>query len=145
MKVWHEPIPLGLFNKLKDACIERRKDEDWDYNNKLVGALNQQSSLVATEGLEDYLTKTSENIWHTFFQTCPHKGEFNPNYLDLRELWVNYQKKYDFNPLHIHSGIFSFVIWVQIPYDLKKEQERYAANENETAAFMFQYIQHSED
>ena len=89
MKVWHETIPLGLFNKLKDACIERRKDEDWDYNNKLVGALNQQSSLVATEGLEDYLTKTSENIWHTFFQTCPHKGEFNPNYLDLRELWVN--------------------------------------------------------
>ena len=70
-KVWHEPIPLSLFNKLKDACIERRKDEDWDYNEQLVGALHQQSSLVATEGLEDYLIKTSENIWHTFFQTCP--------------------------------------------------------------------------
>ena len=115
MKVWHEPIPLGLFNKLKDACIERRKDEDWDYNNKLVGALNQQSSLVATEGLEDYLTKTSENIWHTFFQTCPHKGVFNPNYLDLRELWVNYQKPGQYNPYHCHHGVVSFVIFVDIP------------------------------
>jgi hypothetical protein len=57
----------------------------------------------------------------------------------LKRLWVNYQKRYDFNPLHIHSGLFSFVIWVQIPYDIKKEQEQYVTNGNETAAFMFQY------
>ena len=50
-KIWHEHIPPSLFNKLKDACIERRKDEDWNYNDKLVGALNQQSSLVPTEGV----------------------------------------------------------------------------------------------
>jgi hypothetical protein len=36
-------------------------------------------------------------------------------------LWVNYQKKYEFNPLHNHSGILSFVIWIQIPYNLNDE------------------------
>jgi len=41
MKIWHEPIPPIIFTKLKDACIERRKEEDWNYNDKLVGALNQ--------------------------------------------------------------------------------------------------------
>jgi hypothetical protein len=57
----------------------------------------------------------------------------------LKKLWVNYQKKYDFNPIHIHSGVFSFVIWVQIPYDLTEERQRYNLKGDETAAFTFQY------
>ena len=96
--------PPTLFNKLKNSCIERRKDEDWNYNDKLVGALNQQSSLVPIEGLEDYLVHTSQNIWHTFFQTCPYSGVFDPKYLELRELWVNYQKPGQYNPYHCHHG-----------------------------------------
>lgn len=34
----------------------------------------------------------------------------------LDEPWVNFQKKYEFNPLHRHAGVFSFVLWIQIPY-----------------------------
>ena len=60
--------------------------------------------------------------------------------LELKRLWVNYQEKYDFNPLHIHSGLFSFVIWVAIPYNMEEERKRYPnTNGNETASFMFQY------
>lgn len=35
--------------------------------------------------------------------------------------WVNFQSKYEFNPPHKHTGIVSFVIWVEIPYDIKDE------------------------
>jgi len=35
--------------------------------------------------------------------------------------WINYQKKYEFNPLHNHSGDFSFVIWIDIPYNIEDE------------------------
>ena len=41
----------------------------------------------------------------------------------LESLWVNYQHKYEFNPLHTHQGIYSFVIWMDIPYDCKEEQQ----------------------
>ena len=123
MKIWHEPIPPIIFTKLKDACIERRKEEDWNYNDKLVGALNQQSSLVATEGLEDYLIKTSENIWYSFFQTCPWEGAFDPSYLTLRNLWVNYQKPGQYNPYHCHHGVVSFVIFVDIPYGVEERAD----------------------
>ena len=41
----------------------------------------------------------------------------------IESLWVNYQKKYEFNPPHNHSGIYSFVIIVDIPFDLEKEYE----------------------
>ena len=39
----------------------------------------------------------------------------------LHELWVNLQKRTEFNPAHNHSGIISFVIWLQIPFDINEE------------------------
>ena len=41
--------------------------------------------------------------------------------LELTDIWVNHQKKHEFNPAHNHHGLFSFVIWVQIPYTLEEE------------------------
>jgi hypothetical protein len=39
----------------------------------------------------------------------------------LDQLWVNFQKKGEFQPIHDHSGTFSFVIWMDIPYHYKDE------------------------
>ena len=39
----------------------------------------------------------------------------------LNDLWVNFQKKGEFQPVHQHGGMFSFVIWMDIPYDSKDE------------------------
>lgn len=35
--------------------------------------------------------------------------------------WVNFQQKYEYNPPHIHSGLYSYVIWYKIPYLLEDE------------------------
>jgi hypothetical protein len=40
---------------------------------------------------------------------------------ELSTVWVNHQKKYEFNPLHDHSGVYSFVIWYDIPYTAEEE------------------------
>jgi hypothetical protein len=39
----------------------------------------------------------------------------------LTKLWVNFQKKGEFQPIHHHLGVFSFVIWMDIPYHSKDE------------------------
>ena len=36
-------------------------------------------------------------------------------------MWCNFQKKYEFNPVHDHSGVYSFVIWIQVPSSFKEE------------------------
>ena len=41
--------------------------------------------------------------------------------LFLNVLWINKQKKHEFNPIHFHTGVFSFIIPMQIPYDLNEE------------------------
>ena len=37
--------------------------------------------------------------------------------LELGNVWVNHQKPGEFIPLHDHDGIYSFNIWIKIPYD----------------------------
>jgi len=58
----------------------------------------------------------------------------------LMTLQVNYQKKYEYNPLHYHSGLFSFVIWMKIPYDINNERNLdIATNFREASNFAFVY------
>ena len=58
--------------------------------------------------------------------------------------WVNFQEKYEYNPLHNHVGVFSFVIWYQIPF-LKKDEIIYGAGrdrgdrENHNGQFEFMF------
>ena len=39
----------------------------------------------------------------------------------IDDMWVNFQKKGEFQPIHNHTGTFSFVIWMDIPYNHKDE------------------------
>lgn len=67
----------------------------------------------------------------------------NKNYeLELAGLWVNLQEKYEFNPLHKHDGLFSFVIWVDIPYYNNIEHQVSPGNKsyaNRSGTFEFVY------
>ena len=36
--------------------------------------------------------------------------------LRLKTAWVNFQQKGEFNPIHNHTGMYSFVLWYKIPY-----------------------------
>ena len=41
--------------------------------------------------------------------------------LKLERPWVNFQRKHEYNPIHNHKGVLSFVIWIQIPYQINHE------------------------
>jgi len=71
---------------------------------------NTQYKCYFTNIIKKHFRRT--NVQHTGLYTKPV----------LDKLWVNFQRKYEFNPLHDHSGLFSFVIWMKIPYDLDDER-----------------------
>ena len=41
--------------------------------------------------------------------------------LVLDSLWVNYQRKYEFNPMHNHDGLYSFILFMKIPFLMEEE------------------------
>jgi len=62
---------------------------------------------------------------------------------NLESLWVNFQKKHEFNPPHDHSGVFSFVIWMQIPTSYAEQKKLPVCAEsnadNHISNFAFSY------
>ena len=41
----------------------------------------------------------------------------------LDSFWVNFQKQTEFNSMHNHSGVYSFVIWMKIPTEWTEQKE----------------------
>ncbi len=63
---------------------------------------------------------------------------------ELLDLWVNFQKKHEYNPPHNHKGALSFVVWMRMPFDIEEEMK--AVNSRGTtspcaANFAFLYTQ----
>lgn len=44
-----------------------------------------------------------------------------PRPLKLYNLWVNFMSKYQYEPIHDHGGVMSFVIWLRVPYTIAEE------------------------
>jgi hypothetical protein len=51
---------------------------------------------------------------------------------------VNFQEKHEFNPLHDHTGVFSFVIWLKIPY-LAETEKQFGPGNNSRAPLSGQF------
>ncbi len=94
-------------------------------NDRLAGNLEHEYSLMQ---IREYIEQLVSPYCYELDRKVKHIERF-ANKLDdikhvplyLGEPWVNFQKKYEFNPPHTHSGVFSFVIWIDIPYSLEQE------------------------
>ena len=118
-------IPDKLFKSLKKEC-----DVALDSNDEKVSGLSgvgvpthrylknqhnlQELEILILNLLKEYKIK---------FELDPLQAEFvntQPTFV-LDKPWINYQKKNEFLPTHIHDGIFSYTIWIDIPYDSYEE------------------------
>lgn len=116
-----EKIPDNIFKQLKKISnIKKTKA-----NNTLAGNMEEEY-LLSEYGfiLEKYIIDHAFNypplLTHI---TKTHKAFTEDRPLTLSNLWVNHQKKHEFNPIHNHSGVLSFIVFIQIPY-LIKEQDK---------------------
>jgi len=90
----------------------------------LAGNIEKEYQLFESkQHCQDMLQKYIAEYIHTF----NYAGRLQqltrdvPLVLGERDLWVNFMERGEFNPPHDHSGVFSFVIWLQIPYTLEEE------------------------
>ena len=118
-------LPKQFFDRIKKKTNEISKNRKNKVNKELAGNINSSCDFDDKQWFLDNLIIPCVSVYNKHFEDF--KDEFNPSVLSkdckfyLDKLWVNFQKKHEFNPLHNHSGLFSFVIWVKIPYNHKKE------------------------
>ena len=78
--------------------------------------------------------------WDNYRKYILNEDEEKPKF-KMFSLWVNYQRQYEFNPIHDHSGLYSFVIFMKIPTHWKEQIALpISANSNFPLASHFQFI-----
>jgi hypothetical protein len=105
----------------------------------LVGNLQHEYAIIKNRDLLEHMAR---QLILGFAQSFNYKIRPDMEYT-LDRPWVNFQRKHEFNPLHNHSGNFSFVLWVKIPYTVEEEKKytNYVLEDRNVAgSFSFQYI-----
>jgi len=125
--------------------IEEAKSNSISVNKNLAGNITSSLKMndkdnqifpICSQLIKSYLKKYG-NPFH-FLKSGDFKNTF---FLD--SLWVNFQFENEFNPIHTHSGAFSFVIWMKIPTDNNEQSElpiaKKSGNNLKISNFSFAY------
>jgi len=154
---WKIPPNLGWLEcKLSDEeishlwkCVNHSKEKNLpSFRESLAGNISHSYEL---NDIDDYLFKNTlcplVKIYSNCFLNDPWKRSLNnflPSdqkkfHLRLRKFWVNYQKQHEFNPLHKHGGVYSFVIWLKIPIEYADQNKGNITNSPLRSAFQFNF------
>jgi hypothetical protein len=169
LKIYAEPItslyyvrakvPEDILEKINedvDFILENKTNlEKW--NQYLAGNIEEEYKLSTKSShlIEDFSIDVAKGYFQVIedeqlnpIKKLDHDDNFfekEVNY-ELESLWINLQKKYEFNPPHSHAGDYSFVIWMRIPYDLSEElnqkNSKYAEQPS-NSLFNFHFISSS--
>ena len=133
-----EQIDIKIFNwgpcvvkcKIKPEygklLLDEAKNNKIDFRDKLAGQIDLETSYSdeARNKMVPFLSQYFGVYDQAFQAFTQKKYDKRPEYV-LSALWINYQKANEFNPPHDHDGKLSFVIYLKIPEELKKENEKY--------------------
>ena len=133
-----------IVTELLEKALEQRKDtarfQELDARVSLAGQIDEELWYedwndwfvpkfapyvnLYLEGLRDYKSDSFEHIYTRTSQAQgkPQRIQANLEWV-LDSLWVNFQKPGEYNPPHWHTGDMSFVLFLQVPEGLKKENE----------------------
>jgi len=114
-------VPSFVLEELKQEAknILENPNQFKKINDDLAGNIEQEyQTSKGREILQPYLISLADEY---FKCSEKHKQNLGCPHWHIDDVWINFQKKYEYNPLHNHTGNLSFVLWVQIPYELKDE------------------------
>ena len=123
--------------KLLDEAQKSRK-ESLSYTDKLAGVIKEE---YAYEKKEMFLPEISQilGVYDQAFQKWKNQDyKTKPEYV-LTSMWVNFMKKHEYNPPHDHADQLSFVIFLDVPEDIKKENDKYDGQSGGPGSLAFLY------
>ena len=133
----HLKISEDFQQKLLKGAEEARKQKK-DFRSNLAGIIKEEYSY---ENRADYVDEIAQflTVYDEAYQKFKNeKYKVKPEYL-LNALWVNFMKKNEYNPPHDHSDYLSFVIFLKVPEEIKKEQEDFVGNSAGPGSLSFLY------
>ena len=109
------------------TLINEAREKPEDMKPELAANI---SSSIRLDANAELISSFVSNIIPAYMKR--HMEEYGPPYrptmkegenFNLESLWVNFQKQNEFNPPHDHAGVYSFVIWMQIPTSYEEQRK----------------------
>ena len=136
------------------ACIEKEVQEMLDsnfqsansYKEKLAGAIEQEYRIYESTHL---LEKFIQEVVPVYWKSVGNHERVNDHHIirvneGQKDIWVNFSKKGEYNPLHTHSGLLSFVLWYKMPFIIEDENNLPIVSGgtlNTGACFQFNFLE----
>jgi hypothetical protein len=120
--VFSEKIPDSIFSNIKGLVNVASKD----WNQYLVGNIQKEVliDLNQHKDINEYILNiiTRTDLFQSYMDQILNQ-KANPEFVNLKlgMSWINFQKENEFNPMHIHIGIFSYIIFIKIPYSFEEQ------------------------
>lgn len=126
------------------SLISRNFENSVEYNINLAGNLEKEYEYNKLD-LIDKLISPGVELYNKEYPILLAQQDYftkqNLPRIELANCWINFQTKHEFNPFHTHSGVYSFVIWLDIPYNMKHEDAMMSVkNSNSPCAGRFQFL-----
>ena len=132
-------VNLKISNEFHQKLLEEARasrTEELNYARRLAGVIKEEYTFRDRKIFLPYLAPLLRIYDSAVAMRLPlPKGStgkeprtFAPNEYFLKSLWVNFQKRYEFNPPHNHSDSLSFVIFLQVPPEITAEQKSYVGD-----------------
>lgn len=141
--VLHVKVPQMVMAALRAEVnqIENDFDSACAVNQNLAGNMEREYQISQSRSqLDPFIMAVTE----VFQQRHPVRTQDSAQakQLQLDSVWCNFQKATEFNPNHTHTGLLSFVIWLQVPYLIHEEQSQSPgrlSNKNNAGCFELIY------
>lgn len=131
-------LPAEIYSKVMEEVIEIQSNFESSerYNHALAGNIENEYYLnKSLPIIAPFLEKMANEYSKKWIQYS------KPDSYKLKSLWVNFQRKYEFNPIHSHDSVLSFVCWLKIPYSIQNEISSSHVKESRAkAASIFQFV-----
>ena len=109
-------LPIKLYDLLLKECISGEKN-----NPEFITGLTNKNVAKHRQ-----LVTNKKNLWEYINQLLLNYNEVFPGVENIKVLtkslpfslempWINYQRKGEYLPQHIHDGVYSYSMWIKIP------------------------------
>ena len=131
-----------LFSYIKENINNYGKS----HNTELAGNIRDEFSFMNhREKISSWLLPliSKQDSLRGLYDDNRKKFDPEPDKIFIHDMWINFMKEYEFNPVHVHQGFLSFIIFVKIPYTCEEQQKiSPGKNSNNAAAGKLEFITH---
>lgn len=113
-----------ISDEIRKELLERGKKSKDDYRHNLAGHIDDERHFEQDD-MEFFIGKNA-HIIKDFLNAYNNWRDITESYeINLNSFWINFMKAGEFNPTHTHDGDFSFIVYLQVPKELKEEHDKY--------------------